>query len=43
MVTTCEKIKFQKYSGILNWFFKDAWEKHDKIFKPKILKPEFVI
>jgi hypothetical protein len=30
--------------GILNWwFFKDAWERHDKIFKPKILKPEFVM
>jgi len=30
--------------GILNWWFmRDAWEKHDKIFKPKILKPEFVI
>jgi hypothetical protein len=30
--------------GVMNWWFiKDAWEKHDKIFKPKILKPEFVI
>jgi len=27
--------------GILNWWFmKEAWQKHNRIFKPKILKPE---
>ena len=31
-------------AGILAWWFcKDSWEKHDKIWKPKILKPEFEI
>ena len=33
-----------KPAGILVWWFcKDSWEKHDKIWKPKILKPEFEI
>jgi len=33
-----------KLAGILNWWFmRDSWEKHDKIWKPKILKPEFEI
>ena len=35
---------YGKKLGILAWWFcKDSWEKHDKIWKPKILKPEFEI
>lgn len=36
--------EYKYNTGILNWwFFKDAWGKHDKLWKPKLLKPEFEI
>ncbi len=36
--------EYKYNAGILNWWFcKDSWEKHDKLWKPKLLKPEFEI
>jgi len=35
---------YGKKLGILAWWFcRDSWKKHDKLWKPKILKPEFEI
>lgn len=40
-----EVYRITKYNaGILLWWFcKDSWEKHDKLWKPKILIPEYQI
>ena len=38
------EVEYKVGAGILAWWFcKDSWEKHDKLWKPKILKPEFEI
>ena len=38
------EVDYTPRAGILNWwFFRDSWEKHDKLWKPKILIPEYQI